>query len=225
MRLGIRRKLIGTLMLVGLLPLAMSLVVILGGGAAIRLNQIRGSYEDTAATCAEHISDALLHEEYEKLSLLTQLPEIVAYVRHETSTCRPPEPDGELPIPTSTPEDDQLDRQWAGIKETDPVLAAIRNNDVAIRLTLLSSTDGHPRQTMVTNAAGQLIAADGRTDDYFQADEGWWQTAFDHGRGQLYISSITPTLMGGEAAEDEAGRSELWRSPCRFTTSSTGSAW
>ena len=41
MRLGIRRKLIGTLILVGLFPLAMSLVVVLGGGAAIQLNRIR----------------------------------------------------------------------------------------------------------------------------------------------------------------------------------------
>ena len=43
MRLGIRRKLIATLILVGLLPLALSLVVVLGGGAVVQLSRIRAS--------------------------------------------------------------------------------------------------------------------------------------------------------------------------------------
>ena len=56
MRLGIRRKLIGTFMLVGLFPLAMSLIVILGGGAALQLRNIRTSYENAATDCGNQIT-------------------------------------------------------------------------------------------------------------------------------------------------------------------------
>ena len=64
MRLGIRRKLIGTLILVGLFPLAMSLVVILGGGAAMQLSRIRSNFEQVAASCSKDISTRLLKLDY-----------------------------------------------------------------------------------------------------------------------------------------------------------------
>jgi len=189
MRLGIRRKLIGTLMLVGLLPLAISLVVIMGGGAAIQLNRIHGTYEDTAASCAEHISDALIHEEYEKLSVLTRLPSVLNFARQHSPT--PPDPTGNVPIPTATPEDKQRDARWSTLKPGDPELTAVLQNDLAESLRLLSLTDQYPRQTQVTDAHGGLIACDGKTDDYFQADEVWWQEAFNGGKGRVYISTLT----------------------------------
>ncbi len=196
MRLGIRRKLIGTLMLVGLFPLAISLVVVLGGGAAIQLNRIRGSYEDTAAACAEHISDALLYEELEKLVEVTEMPQVVAYVRSHNKSL----PKAGDPVPLRGPADELLDNRWPSLNVTDPEIAPLLQNPVADSLRMLTNVDGHPRQTQVTNAAGQLIAADDKTDDFFQADEAWWQASFDNGRGRISISSITTaTTIGGAA--------------------------
>ena len=189
MRLGIRRKLIGTLMLVGLLPLAVSLVVILGGGAAIQLSRIHGTYEDTAASCAEHISDALIHEEYEKLLLLTRLPSVLNFARQHSPN--PPDPTGGAPIPAATAEDQRLDKIWPTLKPSDPDLAKVLQNDIAEPLRLLSLSDNYPRQTQVTDAHGSLIACDGKTDDFFQADETWWREAFNGGKGRVYIGSLT----------------------------------
>lgn len=189
MRLGIRRKLIGTLMLVGLIPLAVSLVVILGGGAAIQLKRIHVTYEDTASNCAEHISDALIHEEYEKLLLITHLPPLLSFAREHNPGPLPPA--GGAPVPSPTPQDRELDRQWPTLKPSDPPLAAVLNNELADRLRMLSDSDKYPRQIQVANARGELIACDAKTDDYFQADEYWWQEAFNGGKGRLYISSIT----------------------------------
>src|SRR4051812_33791832 len=90
MRLGIRRKLIGTLMLVGLFPLVMSLVVILGGGAAIRIEEISEKYRDTAAKCSDQIADGLLHEELEKLVLISRLEPVKQFVRsHNAAPAKP----------------------------------------------------------------------------------------------------------------------------------------
>jgi signal transduction histidine kinase len=203
MRLGIRRKLIGTLILVGLFPLVMSLIVILCGGAAIQLRRISGTYEDTAASCAEHISDALLHEEFEKLLLIAKLPRTVEFVRgYNRTPALPPDAVGSagLPVPLRGPDAEKLDQRWPTLKPTDPEVAPLLNNELGSRLRMLSAVDGHARTTLVTNAAGELVAADAMTDDYFQADEEWWQAAFNHGRGRLYISSIV--ARGGPDGTD-----------------------
>ena len=60
--------------------------------------------------------------------------------------------------------------------------------------------DGHPRATLVTNAAGQLIAADVKPDDYFQADEPWWQAAYAGGKGRVYVGSIRRGAGGIDGA-------------------------
>ena len=121
MRLGIRRKLIGTLMLVGLFPLVMSLVVILGKcGAAIKLREIREKYEDTATRCAEQTNDVLIHEEMEKLLLISQLPPVVDFVRAHNVA-----PPTTGPAPKPTPEDTALDKAWPTFAESDPHISAL----------------------------------------------------------------------------------------------------
>ena len=42
---------------------------------------------------------------------------------------------------------------------------------------------------LLTDAEGRLVAASGRTSDYFQGDEEWWKTA--HGDGRLGHGSLT----------------------------------
>lgn len=191
MRLGIRRKLIGTLILVGLFPLALSLIVILGGGAAIQLKEIRARYEDTADMCADQLANTLLHEEIEKLLMVSRLPRVDAYVRDHN----PGGPaDGSVPVASAR--DKELDQRWATLKDTDPEIRGVLINELSERLNLLSQVDNHPRHTLVTNAAGQLIASDSRTDDFFQADEDWWQAAWNNGKGKLYISSIRRSTGG-----------------------------
>jgi signal transduction histidine kinase len=192
MRLGIRRKLIGTLMLVGLLPLVISLVVILAGGAAIRFRVMRDLYDDTATMCADRISNALLHEELERLVMITRLPRVDAYVQEHSA---PATTDSALPQPTAA--DKALDEKWPTLPETDPAVAAIVHNEASIRLTMMSDVDQHLRHVQIANTQGQIIASDSKTDNFFQAGEDWWQAAYDNGRGRLYISSVT-TSQGGK---------------------------
>jgi signal transduction histidine kinase len=191
MRLGIRRKLIGTLILVGLLPLVISLVVILAGGTVMRLRVIRDLYDETASVCADRISNALLHEELERLVMITRLPRVDAFVQEHST---PATPDSALPQPSAA--DRALDEKWPALPATDPAVAATLQNEASIRLNMMSDVDRHLRHIQIANTRGQIIAADAKTDNYFQAGEDWYQAAFDHGRGRLYISSIT-TSNGG----------------------------
>ena len=92
MRLGIRRKLIGTLILVGLFPLAMSLVVILGGGAAMQISRIRNSYEEIAQQCSKDIATKLLDVELDRLAFVSNAPRMQDYLRahaHQSTATQP----------------------------------------------------------------------------------------------------------------------------------------
>jgi two-component system, OmpR family, sensor histidine kinase BaeS len=191
MRLGIRRKLIGILMLVGLLPLVVSLIVILIGGATMRLRVIRDLYDDTATMCAARISNTLLHEELERLVMIARLPRVDAYVQAHSL---PAPADGALPLPTA--DDKALDEKWPSLPDSDPAVDAILHNEASIRLTMLSEVDRHLRHIQIANTRGQLIVADSKTDNFFQAGEEWWRIAYDRGRGRLYISSITVSQGG-----------------------------
>ncbi|HVS71379.1 MAG TPA: ATP-binding protein [Phycisphaerae bacterium] len=212
MRLGIRRKLIGTLILVGLFPLAMSLIVVLGGGAWIQLDRIRSAHADAAADCSDRLS-SVLRDETEKLTLLARFPRVITYVEQsnaahaaangDANATQPadaaatrPSPPPMTPAPTDA--DLRLDQLWSSLPESDPRVAALLHNELANRLHLLADVSGNPRQILVTNAFGELIAADAKTDDYFQADEDWWRQAYDDGRGQLYVSTVmaNPTAAG-----------------------------
>jgi signal transduction histidine kinase len=197
MRLGIRRKLIGTLILVGLLPLAMSLAVVLGGGAWIQLNRIRSAYDDTATDCADRIS-GMLRDELEKLTLLSRFPRMVAYVEDQNraallahgNATTPPESTTQPGVPEPSAADRSLDEAWPNLPENDPRVSAVVHNEMADRLRLLSEINGNPRQILVTNLMGEVIAADSKPADYFQADEEWWQRAYAGGQGQVYVSTV-----------------------------------
>ena len=39
----------------------------------------------------------------------------------------------------------------------------------------------------VTDKYGALVASTNRTSDYYQADEDWWQAAYNNGEGAIYF--------------------------------------
>lgn len=92
-----------------------------------------------------------------------------------------------------------LDARWPTLKATDAPLRQILNNPLADRLRLLAGLDNHQRQLMATDAWGDLIAADAKTGDFFQADEDWWQTTYAGGVGRPYISSVVINPATGGA--------------------------
>jgi signal transduction histidine kinase len=202
MALGIRRKMIGTLMLVGLLPLAMSLIVILGGGAVMQLSRIRSTYEENATSCAKSIATHILDIELDRLAFIAHGQRFQAFVHDQNSLLPPATPSSTTrpaELLTETDTERAIDQQWPSLHSTDEPLKTILNTEVSQRLRDLSANDNLPRQLMITNARGDLIAADVKTHDYFQADEEWWKSAYNHGKGRLYISSVVSNPTDGES--------------------------
>ncbi len=52
-------------------------------------------------------------------------------------------------------------------------------------------------EIFVTDRQGALVAASGLTSDYYQADEAWWEKAYNGGAGSFYLSELEYDASSG----------------------------
>jgi signal transduction histidine kinase len=169
---------VGTLLLAGLLPLALALGVILVGVVELRVQSRGRMHRALAQQQAGHLS-SILAQQVELANLVNGMPGTGEFLRKANE--RPPLSQSEI---------DAIERRWPGLRADDPLLKACLDNEVAARWS--SVARGEPRfaEVMVTDATGRLVAATDKTSDYFQADETWWQLCWNGGRGRVLISDV-----------------------------------
>ena len=83
-----------------------------------------------------------------------------------------------------------LDREWEqpASGKTESALLA---NDASTFLADLVAHDRIYRELLLTDVQGRLVAASGRTSDYFQGDEDWWTAARNDGRrGRVSLTDV-----------------------------------
>ena len=84
-----------------------------------------------------------------------------------------------------------IDQQWREASDNSALVQSIispRTNQLTAQLSNYRSEFPDHVEFFLTDRYGGLIAASDRSSDYYQADEEWWQAAYDIGRGALYIS-------------------------------------
>ncbi len=179
MHIGIRGKIAATLIVAGLLPLALSLVIGLLGYRQGRRELVGQSFVALARQQADLVS-ALLGAEVEFFQSINQLPGTAAYI--DRMGDRPPLSENELAA---------IELRWPTARTEDLLLGEVLNNDLAQRWQSIQRT--HPRisEVLITDRTGRLVAATNRTTDYFQADESWWMEAWAEGRGRTHLEGIT----------------------------------
>jgi GAF domain-containing protein/HAMP domain-containing protein len=87
---------------------------------------------------------------------------------------------------------DTLDAQWRAADAAD------NNNDFLVQWNLTNTVARElieyqqifpdNVEVFATDVYGGLVGTTNRTSDYYQADEGWWQAAYNNGEGAVYIS-------------------------------------
>ncbi len=88
---------------------------------------------------------------------------------------------------------DALDRAWVEAPGTTPLIEKTITADREVNLAafqlarFLRGFDEHT-ELLLTDRRGATIAATGRLTDYYQADEDWWKSAWEGGKGHIYIS-------------------------------------
>jgi methyl-accepting chemotaxis protein len=95
-----------------------------------------------------------------------------------------------------------MDPIWMAAPDSDALITNMIANDpavnpVAASLFEFQSLDPRHVEVFVTDKYGGLVGSTDRTSDYYQADEGWWQAAWNNGQGGIYI---------GEPEYDESSK-------------------
>ncbi|MFT3892836.1 MAG: GAF domain-containing protein [Anaerolineales bacterium] len=81
-----------------------------------------------------------------------------------------------------------VDKQWAAADDSSPLVKRVLNNGLSEELSKFQKQFPEYVEVFVTDKYGAIIASTNRTSDYYQADEEWWQSAWNNGRGNIYVS-------------------------------------
>ncbi|MBM3790333.1 MAG: hypothetical protein FJW35_08280, partial [Acidobacteria bacterium] len=85
----------------------------------------------------------------------------------------------------------RMETEWPKLQGGDPRLDRILNNAGSRFLQRYISVNRAYREIMVTDFLGRLVAASGKTTDYYQADEEWWKETYGDGfRGSVFIGDV-----------------------------------
>jgi GAF domain-containing protein/HAMP domain-containing protein len=80
-----------------------------------------------------------------------------------------------------------LDQQWRAAPDNDAFIQKVMGDPGGEVLRKFRAQFVDHVELFVTDRYGALIATTNRTSDYYQADEEWWQGAFNEGAGGVYI--------------------------------------
>ena len=183
MKLGLRGKLVTLLTVVALLPLVAATVIGVVAERRIRIESFGGQLQAKASAEAELMELSLTGDAKELLLVLNEghQVELVAAGRRELSAA----------------EREKRDAIWKDLPDSDPMLRSVLEGPLAGLLKLIQTEDRRVAEILLTDRYGQLIAATGRTSDFYQADEGWWQSAYREGRGCVFVPPIDYDRSGG----------------------------
>jgi GAF domain-containing protein len=84
----------------------------------------------------------------------------------------------------------EMDQQWLAAADDSQLVQSIldpRSNRITRQLLGFMESFPDHVEIFMTDRYGGLLASTGRTSDYYQADEGWWQAAYNGGQGAFYI--------------------------------------
>jgi len=180
----IAAKLIAIMILIALLPLAAT-SALNGYNTSIALRaQVGESFAEVAASTADNVAHTLS----ENVHLLeTQAIDDDMWGGLEETNRTYTETEEVILSQMA-----QLDEQWAAAPDSSSLIQNIITEDeeanpIASELHDFKGLFPHHAEVFVTDKYGALVGSTGRTSDYYQADEGWWQAAWNNGEGAVYI--------------------------------------
>jgi len=111
-----------------------------------------------------------------------------------------------------------LDAQWVAAGDDDALINSIITPDPAVNPTAYQLMDfletfSDQSEIFITDRYGATVGATNRLSDYYQADEEWWQAAWNDGQGAIYISNpeydesagVTASLIAAPVFDKETG--------------------
>jgi signal transduction histidine kinase len=86
-----------------------------------------------------------------------------------------------------------MDDAWVNASDEDPLIARVTGRDAGTNpaadlLKTMVRVFPEESEFILTDRFGATVAATGRLTDFYQGDERWWQAAWNHGQGAVYMS-------------------------------------
>lgn len=174
MNLSLRTKLMSLIVLAGVLLLLVGLLVIWTVGYRQRVDTQGDVFQDEAAHVA-HSLRQVTNDSVSNLQALVVAGEI-ASLAQDTAV---------LPEPAQA-----VEARWTGLSSDSVELEVVLKNSLAEKLRTFRSFNPLLGEILVADAQGRLLAATGKTSDYDQSDESWWQQAMGLRRGEAVLDGL-----------------------------------
>jgi serine phosphatase RsbU (regulator of sigma subunit) len=184
MQLGIRTKFIGVLIVSAVLPLCVGIIAVwILGSYHYRLE--RGTFFQSLAIHFAQNLNQVVDKHIEEMDDWLLLSDLYGRIRARNAA-----------LPRLTDADfaahiQQIEVRWPTLDVTVPELREVLENDVARQLETFQLLHPLFAEILVTDIKGQLVAATGKTSDYWQADEEWWQRGIKVAYRHVYAEGVT----------------------------------
>ncbi|MCE5328138.1 MAG: HAMP domain-containing protein [Planctomycetaceae bacterium] len=172
---------IALLAAVVLVPLVVSLLTIIIGGSRLQTQVLGRSMQGSAGVTAGELRLSL-RKNIELLTAIFEHNSTIIDTLNRSSKRRPQELS-------------QLDSRWPRLPSDNPTMQKVLSNPAVKDARDLIEADPSVVEIILTDRFGQLVAATGKTTDFYQGDEIWWQEAFNAGKGQIYLSDAEPDVL------------------------------
>ncbi|MFH1778312.1 MAG: ATP-binding protein [Candidatus Omnitrophota bacterium] len=170
-RRGIRFKIVTFICLVGLILIIAGVVLGYFRGFILLRNTIVFEHKEIAGRISAAISE-IIDKEVNVLEThaASHFWKSAVIEKNQEYSARQKEAVQKLLLDT--------DKQWAQAKENSRLIKEYLNTPLSLRLKKLVEVDKDIKEIFVTDNCGGLVAASGKTSDFYQADETWWQEVF-----------------------------------------------
>jgi len=171
-KLRIRTKFIATLIVAAVLPLCLALIAAQTLGYRYYRKAQGTLFQTRAQDLANSLSRAI-DEQVQKLTdwaALSDLHRRVAAINAVLSS--PPEAEFRAEI-------EAMEARWPTLAPDSEKMREFLDHPIASDLRAFQSINPLFVEIFATDARGRLLAATAKTSDYFQADEAWWQRAWN----------------------------------------------
>ncbi|MGB9595279.1 MAG: response regulator [Candidatus Poribacteria bacterium] len=177
--MGIRYKLIITLILTGVFPLLTAIFITHYIGISQRKEIVGNTFQQLSEKACDSIR-IMITEDIKSIKELSVLPITIKSLESE--------PLKSTKVDMS--EIQKIEKQWGTLTEKDELLRKLLENELSMTLKAFKSVEGSFGEILVTEKTGKLISATNKTSDYWQADEDWWQETYNNGKGKLFLSKF-----------------------------------
>jgi phosphoserine phosphatase RsbU/P len=197
MKMRIRSKFVGILIIAALLPLGIAMTAFQWFGGRYYRKSQGVVFQAEATQLAQSLSQSIGHE-------VDSVAQWALYTDAGGAVRAAGEKQPQLNGAEFKAAIDAIEARWPSLPADSPEMSAVLDNDIARHLKEFQRRNPSFAEIFLTDRQGRLLAATNKTSDYWQADEGWWQEAAKLGDDAAHVEGLNFDASSGVYSIDVA---------------------